>query len=62
MTRQLKGAGIAGVVGLLFVLTEIVFKVSTGIAGVFVVGMAGGLLVGDQMAKPAKATPGTPPN
>ena len=54
MTTQVKGAVVAGVVGLVFVALEIVFKVSTAIAGVFVVGMGGGLLIGNEMAKPAK--------
>jgi hypothetical protein len=54
MTTQVKAALIAAVVGLIFVALEIVFKVSTAVAGVFVIGMAGGLLIGDQMAQPAK--------
>lgn len=55
MTKQVKGALIAAAVGLVFVALEIVFKVTTGLAGVFVMGMAGGLLVGNEMTKPAKA-------
>jgi hypothetical protein len=54
MTNQLRAALIAGVVGLIFVALEIVFKVSTAIAGVFVIGMAGGLAIGNRMAQPAK--------
>ena len=57
MTKQLKGAVIAGVVGLLLVAVEFLFKLSTGIAGVFVLGMAGGLVIGNQMAKPEAGTP-----
>lgn len=55
MTRQVKGALIAVAVALVFVALEIGFKLSTGIAGVFVMGMAGGLLVGNEMAKPGKS-------
>ena len=54
MTRQVQAALMAAVVALVFVALEIIFKVSTGIAGVFVMGMAGGLLIGNEMAKPAK--------
>jgi len=53
MTRQVQGALIAAAVALIFVALEVIFKVSTGIAGVFVMGMAGGLLIGNEMAKPA---------
>jgi len=55
MTRQVKGALMLVVVALLFVALEARFKVTTGLAGVFVMGMAGGLLIGHEMAKPAKA-------
>ena len=51
MTRQLKAAALAFVVGLVFVGLEMVFHLQTAIAGVFVVGMAGGLLLGDRMAR-----------
>ena len=54
MTKHVKAALIAAVVALVFVALEIIFKVSTGIAGVFVMGMAGGLLIGNEMAAPAK--------
>ncbi len=53
MTRQTKGAIVAAAVSLVFVALEIAFRIPTGLAGVFVMGMAGGLLVGNQMAKPA---------
>ena len=56
MSKQRKGAAIAFAVGIIFVALEIGFSVATGIAGVFVVGMAAGLLIGDQMAR-ASATP-----
>jgi len=54
MTRQVSGTLIAAAVALIFVALEVIFEVSTGIARVFVMGMAGGLLIGNEMAKPAK--------
>jgi hypothetical protein len=51
MNKQRKGATLALGVGLVFVGLEILFHVQTAIAGVFVVGMAGGLLIGDEMAR-----------
>ena len=38
----------------IIVALEVIFEVSAGIAGVFVMGMAGGLLIGNGVAKPAK--------
>ena len=57
MTRQRTGAALASAVGLVFVMLEMVFHVQTAIAGVFVVGMAGKLLVGDQMTNSASTSP-----
>ena len=54
MTKQLKGALIALVVAVAFVALEIIFDIKTGVAGVFVMGMGGGLFVGDMMARDAK--------
>jgi hypothetical protein len=51
MNAQRKGAALAFVVALVFIALEIVFDVQTAMAGVFIAGMAGGLLVGDQMAR-----------
>jgi len=51
MNKQRKGAALAFVVGLAFLALEVVFHLQTAIAGVFVVGMAGGLLVGEQMGR-----------
>ena len=51
MNKQRKGAALAFVVGLIFVALEVVFQVQTVMAGVFIMGMAAGLLLGDQMAK-----------
>ena len=52
MTKQTKGAMLAAAVALVFVALELAFGLATGIAGVFVMGVAGGLLIGDRMAKP----------
>ncbi|HSG81941.1 MAG TPA: hypothetical protein VLC48_06820 [Gemmatimonadota bacterium] len=54
MTRQVQAAVLAAGLALVFVALEIIFKLSTGIAGVFVMGMAGGLLLGNEMAKPVE--------
>ena len=40
--------------GLAFVALELTLHVATAIAGVFVIGMAGGLLLGGRLASPAK--------
>jgi len=55
MTKQVKAALMLVVVALLFVALEARFRITTGLAGVFVMGMAGGLLIGHEMAKSAKA-------
>jgi hypothetical protein len=41
MTRQVSGTLIAAAVALIFVALAVIFEGSTGIAGVFVMGMAG---------------------
>jgi hypothetical protein len=51
MSKQQKGSALAFGVALVFIALEITLHVQTGIAGVFIAGMAGGLLIGDQMAK-----------
>jgi len=51
MNKQQKGAILAFAVALIFIALEILFHVQTALAGVFIAGMAGGLLIGDQMAK-----------
>ncbi len=61
MTKQRKGALIAFVVGLVFVALEMLFEIRTGLAGVFVVGMAGGLMVGDEMVRSGSPPPNAPP-
>ena len=52
MTRQVRGSIWAAVIGLAFVALELAFRTATGIAGVFVLGVAGGLLLGTRMAEP----------
>ncbi len=54
MTKQTKGAIVAAAVSLVFLVLEIAVGIQTGLAGIFIMGMAGGLLVGNEMAKPAK--------
>ena len=56
MNRHRQGAALAFVVALVFIALQIVFHVQTGIAGVFVAGMAGGLLIGDQMTRGPSAS------
>jgi len=52
--RQRKAALLAFVVALVFVALQLGFDIQTGIAGVFVAGMAGGLLIGAEMARGKK--------
>lgn len=55
MSTQLKGAAVTFVVGLMFIGAEIEFHAHTSLAGIFIVGMAAGLLLGDRLGKaPAK--------
>ncbi len=56
MNKQRKAAAVAFVVALLFVGLELAFDLRTGLAGIFVMGMAGGLIVGDRMTH-APTTP-----
>ncbi len=56
MNKQRKAAALAFVVALVFVGLEIAFDIQTGLAGIFVMGMAGGLIIGDRMAH-APSTP-----
>lgn len=57
MTRQLQAALLCAVVAVLYVALQIVLRVQTGTAGVFIMGVAGGLLIGDQMAKKSPPKP-----
>jgi len=51
MTRQLKAAALTFGVALTFVVLQLGFDVQTGLAGLFVMGMAAGLLIGDCMVR-----------
>lgn len=51
MTQQLQAAILCAVVAVVFVVLQIAFQVQTGTAGVFIMGAAGGLLLGNQMAR-----------
>jgi hypothetical protein len=57
MTRQIKAAVLCAVIAVLFVALQIAVQIQTGIAGVFVMGVAGGLLIGNQMAKASPPRP-----
>ncbi len=54
MSKQQKAAALALVVGLAFVALQFGFDIQTGLAGLFVTGIAGGLLLGDAMERGAK--------
>ena len=54
MTKQQKAGVLTFVVGIAFVAVQLGFDVQTGLAGLFVTGMAGGLVVGDAMARGAE--------
>ncbi len=51
MSKQLEAALMVAVVAVAFVALEIILDIKTGLAGLFVMGMAGGLVIGDAMAK-----------
>ena len=53
MTRQRKAAVLTFIVAIVFVALQVGLQVQTGLAGVFVAGMAGGLLVGEEIARRA---------
>lgn len=59
MSVQLKGAIITMVIGFMFVAFEFTLKVRTSLAGIFILGMGAGLLLGDRLGKHAPET--TPP-
>ena len=59
MSVQLKGAIITMVIGFMFVAFEFMLKISTSLAGIFILGMGSGLLIGDRLGK--KAPEPTPP-
>jgi hypothetical protein len=51
MNKQLWGAALVFPMGLTFIALELLLHLQTALAGVFVVGMAAGLLLGDRMAR-----------
>jgi len=53
MTPQQRAAGLAFSVAVVFIVLQLAFGIQTGLAGLFVAGMAGGLLVGSVMSAPA---------
>lgn len=58
MSQQLKGAAITMIVGFMFVAAEFEFSVHTSLAGIFILGVGSGLLLGDRLGKkPAAPTP-----
>jgi len=52
MNRQARGAIVAAVIGAVFIGLELAFGTATGMAGVFIFGVAGGLLIGSRMVEP----------
>lgn len=54
MTLHLKAALLTGVVAVLFVVLEVALDIKTGMAGVFIMGSAGGFLAGNQIVKSEK--------
>lgn len=54
MTKQKQGAIIISVVALVFIGLQVGLDVQTGLAGLFIMGMAAGLVLSEQMSKDAK--------
>ncbi len=59
MSVQLRGAAITMVVGFMFVAAEFEFRAHTSLAGIFILGVGSGLLLGDRLAR--KPAPPAPP-
>lgn len=57
MSRQLKAAALCAVVAVLFVVLQVVLRIQTGMAGVFIMGVAGGLGIGTRMVETSPAPP-----
>lgn len=53
MTPQLEAALLCAILAVLFVALQMLFTLQMGIAGVFVMGMAGGLVIGDSITRAA---------
>ena len=56
MTRQRNAVLIAFLLGLAFVGLELGYGLRTRLTGLFVIGMAGGLLIGDVMGRTTSET------
>lgn len=62
MSQQLKAAIITMAVGFIFVAAEFEFSVHTSLAGIFILGVGSGLLLGDRLTtKRAVDIPPTQP-
>ena len=61
MTRHHKAALLTAAVAAAFIGLQIGLNVQTGFAGLFIMGMAGGVLIGDELPRDARAAtqPGT---
>ncbi len=59
MSVQLKGAIITMVIGFMFVAFEFMLRIHTSLAGIFILGVGSGLLLGDRLSKksPASSSP-----
>jgi hypothetical protein len=57
MSTHRKAALLALAVGLAFIATQFLLGVQTGLAGLFITGMAGGLVLGGELDRPAAGTP-----
>lgn len=56
MNRLLKAASISAIVGVVFVALQLVWALQTGLAGLFVIGMASGFMLAHRIVKvPAPA-------
>ena len=61
MSVQLKAALITMVVGFMFVAAEFEFHAYTSLAGIFILGVGSGLLLGDRLARKSPPAPPAPP-
>lgn len=54
MTKHHKAALLTAAVAAAFIALQIGLDVQTGLAGLFIMGMAGGILIGDEMSRDAR--------
>jgi len=54
VSTQAKGAILTAALAVIFIALQILLDLETGIAGVFIMGMAAGLWIGMLMPKPAQ--------